>query len=165
VPINDLQAWYFETRQRKLGYADHIVKAAGGVPEDGSRAAEECRRRSAAAYLKKARGVQLDINAGIHDGYTGSVPVSHTLNAFNLVARKSDRLSAEQVEFFTKQRKVPPALQSEVESDWAYGAKKVLFRRVSGAARVTIFEGGHEIISEAALKWLARQRKPAVAKK
>ena len=103
VPINDLQAWYFETRERKLGYANHIVKAVGGVPEAGTAAAEQCRRRSAATYLEQARGVRLDINAGIHDGYTGSVPVSHTLNAFNLVARESDRLSEEQVEHFTKQ--------------------------------------------------------------
>jgi poly(3-hydroxybutyrate) depolymerase len=165
VPINDLQAWYFETRERKLGYADHIVKATGGVPEDGTAAAEHCRLRSAATYLKKARGVRLDINAGIHDGYTGSVPVSHALNAFNLVARKPDRLSDEQVEYFTKQRNVPDALQSEVEMDWTYGAKKVLFRRQSGAARVTIFEGGHEIIHEAALKWLAKQGKAGSGKK
>ena len=164
VPINDLQAWYFETRERKLGYADHIVKATGGVPEKGSAAAEECRRRSAATYLKKARGVRLDINAGIHDGHTGSVPVSHTLNAFNLVARKSDRLSEAQIDFFTEERSVPAALESEVETDWAYGGKKVLFRRRSGAARVTIFEGGHEIIPEAALKWLARQQKAKAGK-
>lgn len=159
VPINDLQAWYFETRERKLGYADHIVKAAGGIPEKGSNAAEECRKRSAATYLPRARGVSLDINAGIHDGYTGSVPVSHTLNAFNLVARESDRLSAEQIEHFTKKQEVPTELKAEAETDGAYGAKKVLFRRQSGTVRVTIFEGGHEIIPDAALAWLARQEK------
>lgn len=159
VPINDLRAWYLETKERKLGYANHIVRAAGGIPEEGSDAAEECRKRSAATYLHKARGVTLDINAGIHDGYTGSVPVSHTLNAFNLVVRESDRLSAEQIEHFTKKQEVPAELKAEVETDWTYGAKKVLFRRQSGTARVTIFEGGHEIIPEAALKWLARQKK------
>lgn len=159
VPINDLRAWYFETRERKLRYADHIVKAAGGIPDEGSVAADECRRRSVATYLQEARGVRLDINAGIHDGHTGSVPVSHTLNAFNLVAKKSDQLSAKQIEHFTKKRAVPAGLRAEVETDLAYGAKKVLFRRQSGMARVTIFEGGHEIIPDAALTWLSRQKR------
>jgi dienelactone hydrolase len=159
VPIADLKAWYHECRAAKRKYADNIVKAAGGVPENGSAAEEECRRRSASSHLPKAKGVPLDINAGIHDGHTGSVPVSHTLNAFNLVAEEEDRLTPEQIDFFTTKRKVPGVLADEKEMDWSYGSRPVLFRRSSGTARVTIFEGGHEIVHEAALKWLAKQRK------
>jgi len=159
VPISDLKAWHQECRKAKRKYADNIVKAAGGTPEDGSAAEEECRRRSASTYLPRAKGVTLDINAGIHDGHTGSVPVSHTLNAFNLVAAEKERLTTEQIDFFTTKRKVPGALAGEKEMDWTYGSRPVLFRRKSGAARVTIFEGGHEIVHEAALKWLAKQRK------
>jgi hypothetical protein len=35
----------------------------------------------------------------------------------------------------------------------------VLFRRESGMVRVTVFDGGHEIIHHAALAWLAAQQK------
>jgi hypothetical protein len=50
-------------------------------------------------------------------------------------------------------------LQKETDLDASYGRKSVLFRRKSGAARVTIFQGGHEIIPEAGLQWLAKQRR------
>lgn len=159
VPITDLKAWYYECRKAKRKYADNIAKAAGGFPKDGSDAEKECRQRSASTHLPHARGVNLDINAGIHDGHTGSVPVSHTLNAFNLVADDKDRLTEKQIAFFTDKRQVPEALADEKEADEAYGSRSVLFRRHSGNARVTIFEGGHEIVHEAALKWLAKQRK------
>ena len=159
VPITDLKAWYYECRKSKRKYADNIAKAAGGFPKDGSEAEAECRKRSASTYLHNARGVTLDINAGIHDGHTGSVPVSHTLNAFNIVAKEADRLSGKQIDYVTAKRKVPKPLQRETETDAVYGKKKVLFRRRSGNARVTIFEGGHEIVHQAALEWLSKQRK------
>ena len=44
-------------------------------------------------------------------------------------------------------------------SDARYGANPPIFRKTHGNTRVTIFEGGHEILHEAALNWLAAQRK------
>lgn len=161
VPINDLQTWYSQSLERNLKYADHIMQAAGGIPFPGTPAEKQCRRRSAATWLPRARSVRLDINAGIHDGHTGSVPVSHSLNAFNLVADTHDRISPEEIDFIVKQRKVPESLTDQVEKDELYGGRPVLFRRYSRHARVTLFEGGHEIIPEAALNWLKRQRKTA----
>ena len=40
-----------------------------------------------------------------------------------------------------------------------YGSFRPLFRRSSGNARVTIFQGGHDIATGAALRWLARQQR------
>lgn len=107
-------------------------------------------------HLSRARGVNLDINAGIHDGHDGSVPVSHSLRAFNVVADAIDQLSEDQMAYFVSEKNVPPALKMKID-DTDYGEKKVLFRRKSGDARVTIFDGGHEIIFEAALNWLKDQ--------
>ncbi|MEW6307021.1 MAG: prolyl oligopeptidase family serine peptidase [Verrucomicrobiota bacterium] len=159
VPITDLRAWYFESVRKKQKYAGDIVKSAGGIPEPGSKAEAECIKRSAITHLAKAKGVPLDINAGIHDGHTGSVPVSHTLNAFNLLAAPEHRLTAGQIAIFTDQAAVPEALRGERTDDPAYRNKPVLFRRQSGSTRVTLFEGGHEIVTEAALQWLAQQRR------
>jgi len=105
----------------------------------------------------------LDINAGIRDGHTGSVAVSHSLRAFNLVASKNDRIDEKDIKYFVEKARVPPHLKKQV-TDPAYGDKRVLFRKSSGNARVTIFDGGHEIIYEAALKWLAKQKKPTDAR-
>ena len=42
----------------------------------------ELKMRSPVRHLAKAADVPLDINTGIHDGHTGSVPVSQSIEAF-----------------------------------------------------------------------------------
>jgi pimeloyl-ACP methyl ester carboxylesterase len=158
VPITDLRAWYFECRQAGRRYAGHMVKSCGGVPDENAEVDRQYKIRSPITYLRNAVGVPLDINAGIKDGHTGSVPISHSLKAFNLVAAAEDRISEADIEYFTKQAQVPPHLKEQL-TDEAYGMKAPLFRRSSGNARVTIFDGGHDIIYEAALSWLSRQKK------
>lgn len=164
-PISDLNKWHAECKLARRGYFKHIEKAAQGVPDGENDAARECRKRSALTYLSAANGLALDIATGIHDGHSGSVPVSHTLEAFNEVAAAADKLSAEEIKAFVEQEAVPAHLQRDV-ADPLYGRKTPLFRRTSANVRVTIFEGGHEIIQPAALHWLEQQRKgkPAVWK-
>ena len=159
VPIADLAKWHAETTARKLRYAGEIEKSIGGKPIPGSAAAKEAAKRSAITYLHRARGVNLDISAGITDGHNGSVPISHSLEAFNVLAKRKDRLDAQLISEFVKTAKVPEALQGQAPNDASYGKKPVLFRRQSGAARVTIFQGGHDLIAEAALQWLAKQKR------
>jgi len=53
---------------------------------------------------------------------------------------------------------VPQELLTD-KSDPYYGDKRVLLRRQSNNARITIFDGGHEIIPNAALHWLQQQVK------
>jgi acetyl esterase/lipase len=157
VPVTDLTAWYWEGLERKNDYPEMIRLSCGGVPGESDDIDREYRLRSPLTQLANARAVDLDINAGLHDGYTGSVPVSHSLRAFNVLAGESDRLSDEQIGYFLSKQQVPPDLIQPL-SDVSYGEKKPLFRRQSGCTRLTIFEGGHEIIYEAALLWLAEQR-------
>ena len=160
VPISDLVKWHAETAARKLRYAGEIEAALGGhKPVPGTLAHADALKRSAITYMARARGVNLDINAGITDGHNGSVPISHSLEAFNALAAPKDRLSLALIGEFVKTAKVPAALRKEAAVDARYGRKTVLFRRKSGAARVTIFQGGHEIIPEAGLQWLAEQNR------
>ncbi len=156
--ISDLEAWHEECKAKGRGYFKHIEKSCGGPPGTNAKIDEEYVKRSAITYLKDAKGLPLQICTGIHDGHKGSVPVSHTLLAFNEVAGEKDRLTREQIDHFVNNQKVPQELQTEIQ-DEDFGAKRPLFRRTSGNAQVTIFEGGHEIIHKAALKWLERQKK------
>ena len=103
--------------------------------------------------MRKTWGVNLHINAGIRDGYEGSVPISHSLLAFNAVAKRKDRLSESEIAYFVEKAEVPEALRSEIV-DATYGEKKPLFRRTSGSATLTIFDGGHELIAPAAIAWI-----------
>ena len=165
VPISDIQVWWEQKRRGSHAkYADHIEKTVGGRPDEVESATRECVKRSPLTYLDKAVEVNLDINAGVTDGHAGgSVPFTHSLHAFNRVVAERDRIPRGFIDAFYWQQAVPVGSEKP-ERDSLYGKKNVLFRKVSKDARVTIFEGKHEIIHHAGLNWLARQHrgKPAV---
>ena len=156
VPISDLTAWHAESSARKNNYAKMIEQCCGGKPGPATEA--QYRHRSPLFHLAAAKGVPLDINTGIHDGHTGSVPVSHSLYAFNVLATPDKQVSAEAIDFMVREQKIPAALATETQID-PERQKATLFRRASGNARVTVFEGGHDSEPLAALEWLSRQRK------
>jgi len=156
VPISDLGAWHAESKARKNNYAKMIEQSCGGAP--GPTTEAEYRHRSPLFHLAAAKGVPLDINTGIHDGHTGSVPVSHSLRAFNVLAAPDRQVLTEDIDFMVREQKIPASLAAETQAD-PERQKPVLFRRASGNARVTVFEGGHDSESSAAVLWLSRQRK------
>ena len=159
VPITNLADWYFECRKLKCEHADDIVKSCGGPPGTSPAIDLEYKNRSPVTYLSEAVNLPLDINAGIRDGHhSGGVPISHSLRAFNLVVSEKDRISEKDIRYFMEKAQVPPHLKRNL-TDPDYGKKAPLFRRTSGNARITIFDGGHEIIYEATLIWLAKQQK------
>jgi len=157
--ITSLKDWYFECRSFKCSHADDIVKSCGGPPGTSPAIDLQYSKRSPITYLEKAVHPPLDINTGINDGHhSGGVSVSHSLRAFNLVALEKDRISEGDIKYFVEKAQVPPHLKKQL-NDPTYGEKPPLFRRTSGRARVTIFNGGHEIVYGAALSWLAKQKK------
>lgn len=158
VPILDLAVWHADSKARKNKYMKELEDCCGGAPGTSAEVDRQYEQRSARKWLAGAASVPLDINAGITDGHTGSVPVSHTLLAFNILARPEDRLSAEEIDGFVRKQSVPPHLQERID-DPTYGEKRVLFRRSSNNVRVTIFQGGHDELHETGLKWLEGRRK------
>jgi len=164
VPISDIRAWWEQCDEGPYSkYARHIEKAVGGRPDQNEKAAQECVKRSPVSYLSRAASVNLDINAGVTDGHKGgSVPFSHALYAFNSVVPAVDRLADDWIESFYARQGLPEGA-AKADADPLYGDKDVIFRKISGNTRVSIFMGGHEIIHQAALNWLAAQRKGAPA--
>jgi pimeloyl-ACP methyl ester carboxylesterase len=162
VPITDLKAWHAESIARNRNYWKDLQAVCGGPPGASADVDHQYAYRSPLTHLPKARGLPIDLNAGIHDGHTGSVPVSHCLRAFNLLAevnaRPDLRLSDAQIEYMTARRLVPIELAAE-KVDEPDREHPVLFRRSAGPARVTIFNGGHEGDMPAAIRWLAGQVK------
>ena len=160
VPISDLTAWHAESMARKNNYAKMIEQCCGGKPSPATEA--EYRHRSPLFHLAAAKGLPLDINTGIHDGHTGSVPVSQSLRAFNVVAVANGlperQLAEADIETITRDQKIPASLTAEKQDD-PERHKAVLFRRIAGSVRVTVFEGGHDSEPTAALEWLSRQHK------
>lgn len=165
-PISDLIAWFQEVNEKKKDrprrtYDDHIFEACGGNPRTNPNAAAQAKHRSPLTWLANATDkVILDIGTGIHDGHTGSVPISHAVNAFNRVAKPEDRISQEDIDYMVQYEKIPAHLQFNGE-DPAYGENKVLLRKASGKVRLTLFEGGHQILEGPAFGFLDRQLRDA----
>jgi hypothetical protein len=106
--------------------------------------------------LRQIPGLDIDINAGINDGHIGSVPIDHSLRAYNSLVDEKDNVLENEISEFVSKRRVPDCLKENFEDD-VYGVNKVLFRRVSKKVRLTIFDGGHEILFEPVFNWLKMQ--------
>ena len=163
VPISDLAAWHRFSKQKGDRYWETIERCCGGPP--GSPQTDpEYRARSPLFHLARAAGLPVDIETGIHDGHHGSVPVSQSLRAFNALAEANGlaerKIAEEAIEATTRDAAIPPGLKSE---DVGKGPRRsrALFRRSAGPARLTIFDGGHEIDFPEALRWLETQRRNA----
>lgn len=160
VGISDLAEWHrFHVKDGVPGnYAIMLAACCGGAPGDSAAVDHEYRQRSPLFWLQGAKGLPLDLNAGVSDGKTGSVPIHHTLRAFNVVAAAGDGQTisdAEMDELWEYGRLARPQ-PGDTTEDAAY-SRAIYLRRSAGQARVTIFEGGHESVPSAACAWLAGQ--------
>jgi len=161
VGISDLVAWH---RFHADGpYGEMIRKSCGGRPGDSAEVDDEYRERSPLTFLAGAVDLPLDIAAGVHDGHHGSVPIHHSLDAFNVVAKAAGEQSVgdDEIEQLSSEtRRLAMPLDSDLAEDRALG-RRIYLRRQAAASRVTIFEGDHEGIATAAFDWLARHDKSA----
>jgi hypothetical protein len=155
--IGDVARWHAEhTKNGKSDkYAQNIVAALGKTPVKDD---AEAWKRSPESCLANAATVPLDIAHGVHDGRRGSVPFEHSLRAFNVAVKPEARLEAAGIASYYATQTLPSGWPPAAP-DASYGLKLPLFRATSGNTRITIFEGGHEIVHQAALNWLAKQRK------
>lgn len=159
-PISDLKKWC--AFHKGKGYGAHIIRNLKGDPRTDAKAAKDAARRSPVTWLARAKNVAVDIATGIHDGHKGSVPISESFNAYNCIAQKADQVPQKDIDLMVKHRKVPAG--TPAVKDPGYGRRKVHYRKVSKNVRITIFEGGHNILSSYGFNWLLKQRKnkPAV---
>ncbi|MEO1021810.1 MAG: prolyl oligopeptidase family serine peptidase [Bacteroidota bacterium] len=159
VPISDLEAWYYENMEAGRHYANDIVGGTGGIPGSSPEVNAEYKKRSPVYHLAGATGVSIHIAAGIRDGYTGSVPVSHSIRAFNALAHSRHHIHPSEINYFVKEAEVPPELVFKGRDLSFPSEKPVLFRRTSGNTILTIFDGGHDTLYETGLTWLEKKRK------
>ena len=156
-PISDIARWHQECRKSGRSYADHIESACGGNPAESEAVRKEARKRSPLTWLPNAAGcLPVDIGTGIHDGHKGSVPIGQAIRAYNTLAAPEDRISDEDIAYMEANEKVPAHLAAET-GDPAYGSHTVYLRKQSRKVRLTLFEGGHDMLPDAAFDWLERQ--------
>ncbi|MBQ5794889.1 MAG: alpha/beta fold hydrolase [Kiritimatiellae bacterium] len=162
-PITDVARWYEESR-RKLypSYADMILAACGGTPAERE---EEYRKRSPLTWITAAKkaGLAVSIVTGIHDGHKkkggGSVPVGHSVRAYNALAADKDRISEVQIEEMERTEQVPAGLKFSGRDPYFRKGQDVLLRRTSGNVQLTIFNAGHAGNYVQGAAWLSLQRR------
>lgn len=162
VGISNLADWYrFHAKDGEVGrYAKMIAACTGGAPGDSDAVDAEYHDRSPIHHLHRVGELPLEINAGVKDGRTGSVPIHHSLRAFNVIARTRKATpvtEAEMEQLWTKDRLDDPGDGEDVV-DPLY-ERAIRLRRSAGASRVTIFDGGHEGIARAACEWMSKHRR------
>ncbi len=174
VPISDLSEWYrFHTRTGTVGnYAKNVATMCGGVPGESPEVDAQYHARSPISYLANVGDLAVDIAAGVHDGHVGSVPVAHSLRAFNAIAASANQplVSELEIEELWKDRKLSNPQSQDTTPDATFVSpdpskqkwdpSQILLRRTAGPSRVTIFDGGHEGLPSPACVWLEKQSRP-----
>lgn len=95
------------------------------------------------------REARLHLLAGINDGYSGSVPITHSLFLFDLLASGRNKISDDDI---------IALLSKEVKSTGPQiGNRDVYYRKESASCSLTIFEGGHEMLVDFAANQIMRQ--------
>ena len=135
-----------------------LEKSCGGVPSERT---WEYALRSPLTWLGRTKDdcVPVYICTGIHDGWKGSVPVGHSIRAFNALANPGDRISEADINHVEKNQAVPVALAFKGEDPFYDASRYIHLRRTSANVRLTVFEGGHAGNYAAGFDFLARQRK------
>ncbi len=158
VGISDIADWYrFHVIDGKpQNYAQMIRKCFGKPPGESAAIDAEYRDRSPLFHLRNVGELPVDIFAGVNDGHSGSVPVKQSLMAFNAIAEGNNDavVSNDEIEELWNDRKLSKPEESDRETDELLG-RDIYLRRTTKKSRVTIFEGGHESVPEAACDWLA----------
>lgn len=162
VGPTDLAAWHrFHTRDGKpQKYAEMIEKSLGGPPGSTAAIDVEYRDRSPVFHLSRVGDLPVSIWAGVEDGHTGSVPIRHSLTAFNVIATAhgNPEIPEQDIAELSTQKFLTSPQASDTEQDPPPGPT-ILLRRHSDPSVVTIFQGGHESHPEVALEWLNTRRR------
>ena len=158
--ISNLEDWYWECKGRNLKYAENLEKiTTGGNGFD----AAEARKRSPMFMNfqpEKRKGAFLNIYAGIHDGYTGSVPISQSIEMFNkLLAEMYPEKASEKISDSLKLLLLTKQINPFPDTNLVIGGRKVYLIRKLPNLSFTLFEGTHEMLVPQALSLIQADNK------
>lgn len=155
--ISDLPTWYKESVERNNKYGPEIILCTN---PNGTFDEQKAKDRSPLFWetpVKKRDKSSIKIYAGVHDGYTGSVPISHSIkfynkllldagesNLFHFVSEEESNILIKTQEFSTKK---PVKMIDN---------RAILYQKSSKNITLTIFEGTHEILKNVALDLITK---------
>jgi hypothetical protein len=146
VPLCDLIINYHESLERKNRYFNDIILCTCST--DG-KLNEKIGRDKSPIYwstpVEKLKKSKLRIYAGVTDGVTGPLPITHSINFYNKVLKdlgvgdSKYYVSDDETKFLLENRK-PLAELGEI------CGRDICLMKEYGNISVTIFQGGHEML-------------------
>lgn len=154
APISDLENWYWESKGRHNKYAVDLEKVAG-LPAGMDWDLLESRSPLRLPVPPTRDNAELFIYEGIHDGYTGSVPITHSILFYNkIVAAKYPKASRVRMPDSVCLSLVNKQCNPEADSSRRLGARIIHWQQQQPGVSLTLFEGGHEMLVNQALALL-----------
>jgi hypothetical protein len=158
VPISNLIDWYYETKSREPKHSLDIAKATTGLELKESNYfldEQEAQKRSPVFMttpVESRKTSKLYIYAGVHDGYTGSVPITHSIKMYNKVVADFDKGALQSMVSNDKTIELLTYRRALKSLNAFIGGRQIHFRaEYLNMVQLTIFEGGHESLSDIAL--------------
>lgn len=148
--IYNLADWYYESLGRKARYAGDIAAATSGSRDKLDM--EQAKKRSPFFDNKPITDRQnskLSIYCGIHDGYTGSVPISQSLEMYNKLVSdfnpnaRFSMIPEEYIASMVRERSLPGG----GDRGTLRGRKIIYKNHFQDRLSITVFEGTHEMPS------------------
>ncbi len=157
-PISDLVAWYGESVERRNKYAREIIQCLGTNNVFDTLIAQERSPLFWETPVKKRKKSDLQIFAGIHDGYrfNAPVPISQSINFYNKILSdpgekdSSKYVNNNDLQFMLEKQSFPSSNNDKI------GDRAIHYQKESKKIMVTIYEGGHELLSKQALEYIER---------
>lgn len=149
VPVTDLVAWYEESSIRDNNYEQDILDCTGSIDQLNI---SEARDRS--PIYQETPVIRLDtakvsIFAGVHDGVTGSVPITHSIHFYNKLVHDLEGCSTSLVN--TEEIDSLMDIRQPLGDFGRIQDRMVLLKKKFGDIKLVIFDGGHEMLSDYAL--------------
>lgn len=155
VPISDIVAWYGQSVERNNKYASEIINCIG---ETGVFDTISAQKRSPLFWetpIKKRKKSSIQIFAGIHDGYTGPVPISQSANFYNKLLTDYNEKN---ISKYISQADLNYMLEKQTfysgNNPKKIGNNIIHYQNHSKKIMLTIFEGGHDMLSKQALEYI-----------
>lgn len=152
VPIVDLVAWYGESYLRGTGYDEDILAITSSTD---SLNISEAQNRSPIYQntpVDRVKNSEVNIFAGINDGYQGSVPISHSINFYNKLITDLNYSEENLVPSNTKSELVYTQDLTERNQTASLGEREVIYYNSTDNLSLTIFDGHHEILYDEAFR-------------
>ena len=156
--ISDLVAWYGESVERKNKYANEIIQCLGTNSVFDTLRAEERSPLYWTTPVKDRKKCDLQIFAGIHDGYGSNapVPISQSINFYNKVLsdfgekKSSKYVNSDDLQFMLEKQSFPSLNNNKI------GDRAIHYQKASKKIWLTIFEGGHDLLTKQALEYIVQ---------